>query len=226
MNIEKLVQATTVSLLICILANAQVVRQQYTSEDPESLRQMLANQPNYTAQQQFLFAEGFGGFGAKSKVAKMGNQQVEVTEDTIFIAEPGKPTIKVFPKRKEYAEMPVEKKDDFPIAPEELAKRNDVMFKALGTEKVGQYTCLKIEAAYKDEKLKETMKFLFWVAPELKNLVVKSEMSFGQQGKFLTLLEDVSLSVNEELFRIPKGYKKVVEPGYMKRLENRTLKPR
>src|SRR6185369_3010405 len=109
MNVKNIIQAITVSLQICVLANAQVVRQQTPSEDPESLRQMLATQPDYTAMQQFLFSEGFGGFGAKSKVAKMGNRQVEVTDETVFINEPGKPTIKVFPKRKEYSELPLEK---------------------------------------------------------------------------------------------------------------------
>ena len=89
-----------------VLANAQTVS---VADDPESLRQMLAKQPDYTATQQFLFSEGFGGFGAKSKVAKTGNREAEIREDAIFISEPGKPTIKVFPKRKEYAEMRVEK---------------------------------------------------------------------------------------------------------------------
>jgi len=220
-----LVQAFMVSLLICVLANAQVVCQQTAAEGPESLRQMLAKQPNYTAMQQFLFSEGFGGFGTKGKVAKMGNRQVEVTDETIFINEPGKPTIKVFPKRKEYAEMPVEKQDDFAISSEELAKRNDVVFSSLGREKVGKYTCIKIEASYKDKKLKG-MKFVFWVAPELKNLVIRSETSLGERVKFLSLLEDISLSVNEKLFSIPRCYKKVSEPDYMKRLDGSLPKPR
>jgi hypothetical protein len=225
MIMKHLVQAFIVSFLICVPAHAQVARQQPASVDPESFRQMLANQPDYTAMQQFLFSEGFGGFGAKSKVAKMGNRQVEVTDDTVFIHEPGKPTIKVFPKRKEYSELPLEKNDDFSVSPEEIARRSDVVFKSLGTETVGRYVCLKIEASYKDEKLKE-MKFVFWAAPQLKNLVIKSEVSLGERVKFLTLLEDVSLGVNEKLFRIPPGYKKVIEPDYMKRLEENIRKPR
>jgi hypothetical protein len=61
MIIKHLVQAFIVSFLICIPANAQVARQQNASEDPESLRQVLAHQPDYTAIQQFLFSEGFRG---------------------------------------------------------------------------------------------------------------------------------------------------------------------
>jgi hypothetical protein len=48
----------------------------------------------------------------------------------------------------------------------------------------------------------------------------------GRRVKFLTLLEDVSLGVDEELFRIPAGYKRVVEPDYMKELQERIRKPR
>jgi hypothetical protein len=225
MIIKHLVQGFIVSFLIWFPASAQLVRPSTASADPESLRQMLAHQPDYTAMQQFLFSEGFGGFGAKSKVAKMGNRQVEVTDDTLFINETGKPTIKVFPKRKEYSEMPLGKNDDFSISPEELARRSDMVFKSLGTETVGRYMCLKIEASSKDERLND-MKFVFWMATQLKNLVIKSEMSLGERVKFLTLLDDVSLGVNKKLFRIPSGYKKVIEPDYMKRSEQNIQKPR
>jgi hypothetical protein len=60
----------------------------------------------------------------------------------------------------------------------------------------------------------------------LKDLVIRSEISLGPQVKFITVLDDISLSVNEELFRIPANYKKVVEPAYMKDLENNIPKSR
>lgn len=206
-------------------ASAQSARRARVSEAPESLRQMLATQPNYTAIQRMIFSEGFGGHGSKSKVAKLGHRQAEVTEETIFIHEPGKPTIKVFPQRKEYAEMALDKGGDFAITPEELARRNDVLFSSLGTEKVGEHSCTKIEATYKDKKLKG-VKFLFWAAPGLNNLVVKSEISLGPRVKFLTLLENISLDVDAELFRVPADYKKVVEPDDLKELQERIQKPR
>jgi hypothetical protein len=56
------------------------------------------------------------------------------------------------------------------------------------------------------------VKFLFWVAPELKGLVVKSERSYGTTYKHVVLLEDISLNVDESIFRIPAGFTKVVEP--------------
>jgi hypothetical protein len=185
---------------------------------------MLANQPDYTAMQRFVFSEGFGGFGANSKVVKMGTRHAKVTEDTIFISEAGKPLIKIFPKRKEYSELQLPETGDFAVSPEDLAKRTDTIIESRGTEKVAEYTCLKIEVSYRDEKLKE-MKFLFWAAPALKNLVIKSETSVGRQVKFFMVLEDVSLDVNEDVFRIPSTYKKVVEPDYLKQLEDGIRKP-
>ena len=207
------------------ITKAQTVNRTTVSEETESLKRMLANQPDHTARQKFFFSEGFGGFGADSKVAKLGNRRVEVTEDTIFINEPSKPTIKVYPQRKEYSEMPALKNSKFADSPEELVKRDDVLFKTLGTERVGKYSCIKIEVKYKDEKLKD-VQFLYWSSPELKNLIIKSEITLGQSVKFLTLLEDVSFSVDEELFRIPADYKKVVEPDYMKELQEKLQKPR
>jgi hypothetical protein len=186
---------------------------------------MLANQPDYTALMQFLFSEDSGGTGEKVKVAKRGDRRAEIREETIIINEPGKPTIKVYPQRKEYAEIPDKEGRDFAVSPEELAKRNDVVFRSQGTEKVGKYTCLKIEVSYQDEQLKG-IKFLFWAAPELKNPVIRSDISLGSEVKFFTELEDVTLSVNEELFRIPADYKKVAELDYMKELEKNIRKPR
>lgn len=206
------------------VTKAPTVSRTTVSEDAESLRRMLANQPDHTARQKFFFSEGFGGFGAESKVVKLGERRVEVIEDTIFIKEPSKPTIKVYPQRREYSELQPLGSGKFAFSPEELVKRNDVSFKSVGTETVGKYSCIKIEVRYKEKKLK-VAQFLFWTSPELKNLIIKSEITLGQHVKFLTLLEDVSFSVDEELFRIPAGYKKVVEPDYLKELQERLLKP-
>jgi hypothetical protein len=149
------------------------------------------------------------------KVAKMGNRLAQISDEAILIREPGKPTLIVFPKRREYVERLVEKKDEFDppeelINPELLAKRTDVILKSAGVEKVDEHTCLKIEVTPKNEKYKQ-VKLMFWVVPSLKNLVIQVELSVGRT-RHLWTLEDISLVVNEELFRVPANYKKVVEP--------------
>jgi hypothetical protein len=237
MNIKDVVRALTATLAVCILAGAQVVLQQSAPEDPESLRQMLASQPDYTAvQRDFFLTEGSGsGMGLVGKVAKLGDKLAQVSESAILIREPGKPTIKVFPKRQEYAEMAAEKEDYFGGPPEEftdpekVAKRGDVVFKSAGVEKVGEYACVKIEVSPKDEKFK-AVKLLFWAAPGLKNLVVQSEVSIARPSegrvRYVTTLEDISLAVDEGLFRVPAGYKKVIEPGRTKGSGEKIRKPR
>ena len=197
-----------ISLFLCVFANAQTEK---VSEDPESLRQILAHQPNYIATQKSSYSDSIERDGKTRKMVSLGNRLAEVTEDAIVIKERDKPTIKIFPKRKEYAEVLFQDNYDFTDMPENFAARDGLVFKSLGREKVGSYTCIKIEAAYQSEYLKDA-KFLFWAAPELKGLVVKSEISYGPHRKFLTLLEDISLNVDEAMFRVPAGYKKVVEP--------------
>lgn len=221
MGIKNVVRAFTASLVVCALAEAQVTRRQSAPEDPESLRQILANQPDYTAVRWDFFSRGGFSGGAKlGRVVKMGGKLVEVLEDTIVIREPGKPTVKVFPKRKEYAEVPAEERDDSAGPPEELtnpekvARDSHVVFRSAGVEKVGGHTCLKILATHKNEKYK-AVKLTFWVAPGLKNLVIQSEVAVTRPAegrvRFLTTFEDISLDVNGELFRVPQGYKKVAE---------------
>jgi hypothetical protein len=194
---------------LCIVAGAQVVNQSGITNDPVSLRKILATQPDYAAVQTSLILNPQEGFGGKSKVAKMGNRSREETDDTIFIHEPGKPTIKIYPKSKEYSEGAVEKQNDFPISAEDIAKRDDVRFKLVGAEKVGEYNCVKIQALYK--KGKGEIKYLFYVSPELKNLIIREEIFLGPVS-FVTFLEDVSFDVSEELFNLTIGYKKIIEP--------------
>jgi hypothetical protein len=200
------------------------------SNDPVFLRQLLANQPDYTAVQQFIFDEGFGGFGATSKVAKLGSRQREESDDRIFLYERGKPAIKIYPKRREYAEIPEQTVGDFTLDPEELAKRDNMVFKSLGMEKAGDYSCRNIEVSYKDKRL-EGIKFVFCVAPELKNLVVMMRVLM-KPVTMTSVLRNVRLGVSEDLFRVPPQYKKVIEKPYdatMKErldlLEQRTLTP-
>jgi hypothetical protein len=197
---------------------------------------MLANQPDHTAEQWGFYFTGGAMLGSnEGKRVKMGDKLAEVWKHVIIIREPGKPTIKVFPKSKEYAEVTDEKKDDSIAPPESLtnpekvARRDDAVFRSAGVEEVDGYTCLKIEVSPKDEKIKG-VKVLFWVAPTLKNLVIKSEVSVtrpqGGEVKYTTRLEDISLAVNEELFRVPPGYKKVSEPTPLKGARDKIRKPR
>jgi hypothetical protein len=203
--------------LVAILftPKAQAVYQTPQTDNVDPLWNLILVQPDFTAIQHFMFTEPHGGFGMRIKMAKKGNLYREESEEGIRVIHPDKPVILLDPKRKEYYELlpsdfpTVElTKPEFDISPEGLAKRTDVLIKMQGQEKIGEYSCNKIEVTFKDKKL-ESMKFIFYSAPELKNLIVAREM-IGGPIKFAIILSDVSLNVAEEMFQIPVGYKKIV----------------
>jgi hypothetical protein len=215
MNFKQLLLSFFLIVLSFTFIKSQVANENIISKDDLYLRQMLANQPDYTAIEQTIFSEGIGGFSGESKVIKSGKRSVEIKADTIFIAVPGKPLVRVFPKDKTYALSKPEKSDSI-FSPQKLAVNKNTIFKYLGTEIIGNYECEKIQVTFKNSKKAPTkeegpksIKFIFWTAKELKNLVVRSETILGDNVKFFNSLREISLSVNEEYFHIPKGFKKI-----------------
>lgn len=174
------------------------------------------NQPDHTATEQFSFIEPKGGFGATTKVAKLGARLRKENDDTVFIKEVGKTTIKIYPKRREFSEVhpddEFEEDGEFAFTREGLAKRQDVKFALLGSDKIGKYECQKVEATYKDTRLKD-LKFVFCFVPRLRNLIVYEQALVGPVT-MTTVLSNVSLSVSEDVFRVPANYKKVQEKSY------------
>src|SRR5262245_23321020 len=186
------------------------------------IRQLLLSQPDYTATQQFGFIEARGGFGATSKVAKLGSRYREEDDDRILIREPGKPTIRIYPKRREFSEMSEADSDSasesFPLTPEQLARSQVANFRLSGRKRVGRYECQNIEVTYRDARLKD-LKFVFCSAPALKNLIVFKQTFLGAVT-MTTVLTNVSLAVSDHLFRIPTGYKRVNEKDYEEQLKD------
>jgi hypothetical protein len=176
--------------------------------DEAALRRALAEQPDYTAVLHFFFDEGFGGFGATSRVARLGRRTRDEDESYVFLHEPGRPTVRLDPARREYAEMPEDEEGKGgPVTPEAMAASGDVTFRALGETKVGAYACRRIEVRYRDARLKG-MRHVFCVAPSLKNLIV-FQRTFLPPVTMTRVLSDVSLGAPAELFRVPEGYAKV-----------------
>ena len=177
--------------------------------DPAELRRALAAQPDHTATVTTVMYSSDHAFGGKSKIARSGRRRFEDNGSVVFIREAGRPTVKVYHKRKQYAEVAPDDGSGLKYEPEALAAREDVSFKLLGREKVGEYETLKIEAAIPKGELK-ALRAVFYVAPGLKNLVVKQEYFAGEYPLVMSFLEGVTLEVSEELFVVPRGYAKVV----------------
>jgi hypothetical protein len=178
--------------------------------DSAALRRALATQPDHSATVTTVMYASDHAFGGKSKVARLGKRRFEDNGSAVFISEAGKPTIKVYHDRKQYAEVAPDEGPASEFEPEALAAREDVTFKLLGKEKVGEYETLEIEATVPLGKQKE-LRAVFYAAPGLKNLVVKEEYFAGAQPLVMSFLEGVTLEVSEKLFVVPRGYAKVVE---------------
>lgn len=199
---------SAVGAVACLVAaTAAASRPQ---DDSAALRRMLAAQPDHRAAKTTIMFAGDHAFGGKSRIAKLGERHVEDNGSTLFLREAGKPTVKIYHDRRQYAELPPEETHDFAFGPEGLAARDGVTFRLSGKEKVGRYDTLKIEASYPVGNQKE-LRVVFYAAPALKNLVVREEYYAGQYPITVSFLEDVSLDVPEELFAVPRGYARVVE---------------
>jgi hypothetical protein len=215
MNIKQLISGCFVVVILISFAYSQAKDEIKILTDENSLRQMLANQPDYSAIEKTVFLEKLGGFSGESNVIKSGNRSVEMKADTIFISVPGKPLVRIFPKDKTYA-LSQPEKDDNIFSPQKLAADKNAVFSYLGKEKIENYDSIKIEVSLKGtdrdktkNKRLESSKLVFWLVPELKNLIIRSETTLGNDAKFINSLREISLSVNEESFHIPKGFKKI-----------------
>jgi hypothetical protein len=115
------------------------------------------------------------------------------------------------PKRQEYSEFVVKMARPLSIEPEELAGRDDVTLTLVGADQLDRRRVLKIEARYADTTLAST-KMTFYLAPELKNLIVRREVDLDGKVQMVTALENVSFDGSIELFEVPVGYKRVEDP--------------
>jgi hypothetical protein len=192
-----------------LLAGAGAAAAQ-SPDDRAALRRMLAAQPDYAATSTTVMYAGDHAFGGKSKIARLGKRRYEDNGSAVFLSEPGRPTVKVYRERKQYAELPPGEGHEAEFEPEALAARGDVTFRLLGTEKVGGHEALKIEATVPVGPHRE-LRAVFYAAPGLKNLVVKQEYFAGEHPLVMSFLEGVSLEVPGELFAVPAGYTKVIE---------------
>jgi hypothetical protein len=204
--------AALLLLVACHAADAQTRRPRERARAGEAeLRGMVAAQPDHTAVLHFVLDEGFGGAGGTSKVARRGRLTREENDTYVFIREPGRPTLRLDPKRKVVEELPPderapEEEKARPVTPEAMAASDAVTFRSLGADRVGRYACRKMEVRYKDARLKD-MRHVLCVAPALKNLIVLKQ-TLMPGVKLTSTLTDVSLDVPEGLFDVPADYKK------------------
>jgi hypothetical protein len=225
-----------VALLICFShANGQKRNASNTNQDKEpplaplteaeralDLRSIIANQPDFTADQSFFYGEGFGGFGASQRIARRGNKYRWDNGFIIVIGEPGKAATRLYPKAKVSDDIETGIDEESigagrPFNPKTLASGSEITFTALGTLTIDGHKCIKIQAIRKNSP----EKIFLYAAEDLKYLVIVAQVLNRPRGS-IQKLSNISLDVPDNLFEIPSDYK-AIEHRRWTRLDNAKL---
>ena len=173
-----------------------------TNETTKTLspKDILLNQPDFTADQQYFMFESHkhGGFGVSEKLAKKGSIYRWESFDNVNFLSFEKPPVFCSANGKNCFE-----KQDYNDCcgylkanqVENFARASDAKFELVGSEVVQGYDCVKI----KTENIAKEETVYFYAAKDLKNLVIKTEV-IQSDRKHTFVLSNVSFDVPEELF--------------------------
>jgi hypothetical protein len=171
------------------------------------LQSIVANQPDFIADESFFYNEGFGGFSATSRIARKGNRYLIDTGFVKIIVEPDK-EIRLDDDDKTFEETPIRK--DFivgsgqPINPQSLASQKGVKFVALGTQIIDGHKCLKIEAKLEGE----SSQIFIYAAEDLKYLIIAVQVLTPPRSS-VQKLQNISLEVPSRFVEVPRDYKPI-----------------
>ena len=175
---------------------------------------IVANQPDFVADESFFYNEGFGGFGAKRHVARKGNRYFIDTGFVKIIVESDK-EIRLNDASKTFEETPIRNQlvlsNGRPINPQMLASQNGVKFIALGTQFIDGHKCLKIEAKLNEQ---DVQVFLY-AAEDLKYLIIAAQV-LNPPRSSVQKLQNISLEVPSQLAEIPPDYKPLPKYKWMR----------
>lgn len=180
-------------------------------------RDLILNQPDFMGDLHFFVAHRASGHSFAHRLVRKGNRYRQESEFWIFVGELGKPSARLFPKTQTYDdyEPPRGGSLDYPpIDPPAVAQESDVTFTALGTVSIDGHHCVKIQAGRKSKP----DKYYFYVARDLKNLVVVTQL-IRPNTNTVQKLTNISLEVPDSLVHIPPDYKPIEHDRWTK-LEN------
>jgi hypothetical protein len=244
-------------LVVVLIALTPACNRNLSAQDsaPESdlataLLEIFGDQPDYTADVSIVIAsprrmkmarkEGKVRFEwLNTGNAASGKNKPSEYYSTIVISRPDQPSVAFDPQQKTYCEMPNEFK---PPAPEmwqvvkEAMKGKEgfkIKLKNLGTETLDGHETVKMEMIAKSDKPSQKDKggLFFYIAKDLKNLVIKMELTdlyedqptpIGQGWSYT--LSNISLEVPDNLFQTPVGYRKVDFRSFMDTFRQNTSK--
>lgn len=174
------------------------------SEKKINPKDIISNQPDFTANEIYFSARDVSGFSAVSKVARKGNKYRTDTGFVVVITEPKKPTLRLN-QDKTYEEGVGVRRSfvspTVPLNPTDLLDFEDISFSALGTIEVDGNKLLKIQA-----KSKEFEEEVFLYADSGKKNLVTIIQILSPRRSSIQRLQEISFEVSDNLFSI-SGYK-------------------
>jgi hypothetical protein len=213
-------------LLAAAVAIAQVQNRKPTTQDEPPLvpltdkegaldfKGIVANQPDFVADELFFYNEGFGGFSAKRHIARKGKRLFLDTGFVKIILEPGK-EIRLYDANKTFEERPIGTEivvdNGQPIDPTMLALQPAVTFVGLGTQAIDGHKCLKIEAKIPDQKAQ----VFLYAAEDLKYLIIAVQVLNPPRGA-IQRLQNISLDVPNPLVEIPRDYRPLAKHKWLR----------
>jgi hypothetical protein len=203
-------------LLVTVAATAQVPKSKSAQDEPPlvpltdneralNFKGIVANQPDFVADEVFFYNEGFGGFSAKQHVARKGNRFFLDTGFVKIILEPDK-EIRLNDRNKTFEETPIRREivigNGRPIDPTVLPLQPGATFVGLGTQTIDGHKCLKIEAKIPEQDAK----VFLYAAEDLKYLIIAAQVLNPPRGS-IQRLQNISLNVSASVVEIPSNYR-------------------
>lgn len=163
-------------------------------------KDIISNQPDFTATEVYFSAREISGFSASSKVARKGNKYRTDTGFVVVITEPKKSTLRLNQDKTYEESVGVRKpyvSPTSPLNPTDLLGFEDISFSALGTIDVNKNKLLKIQA-----KSKEFDEEVFLYADLSKKNLITIIQVLSPRRSSIQRLEEISFEVSDKLFDI------------------------
>lgn len=195
--------------LVLVASPPNVIRPQAKVE----ARDLLTRQPDFMAEETIDdFESAIGsGFSAVTEVAKKGDTYRASNSAFIFFFRPNRPYLRLFRKNKTYEEINLTEMQrstwhSYANHVEIFAKQGGVNFEIVGATRIDGRECIKIKATPKDNSANSEEALYFYVAKDLRHLVVRTELVTPNR-RTVWSLKNISFDVPAELFEIPRDYK-------------------
>src|ERR1043165_6523235 len=172
-------------------------------------RDLLLNQPDFIATETYPSAFMGHGFATTFKLAKRDDCYRRQSATMVIYACLNQATT-IYDLRKQERQPQEGGNTTFPSDGQSLARAHqDAEYRLAGTAMIGEQECQKIEVKLKFNPSNfgnEEFTYVFYVAPNLKNLVIGVDVT-GNQTYATSRLGNVEFDFPNSLFQRPKGYR-------------------